>query len=150
MRSPAPLARRALVVEDHGALRRGLEESLTERCREVRSCGSLPEAQRLLARYVPDLILLDLALGDGDGLELARAVARMTPRPALIVMTAGTSRSALEELRRIGVADLLLKPFTRSALDRALHAACVDVRGERARGARPFLRRLLSRWRDPR
>ena len=61
-----------LVVEDHPVNRMLLERVLELEQLEVLTAGSLTEAARVLERTVPPVIVLDLQLPDGDGLDLVR------------------------------------------------------------------------------
>ena len=88
-----------------------VERGLRENGFETRVAGSLREASDFLTRCLPDLVVLDLGLPDGEGLHLLERVRTEHPRlPAIIT----TARSALE--RRLdafeaGADDYLVKPF---------------------------------------
>ncbi len=102
---------RILVVEDEvkiaGFLRRGLEEE----GHHVLSAPDLEGARALLRDDMPDLLLVDRMLPDGDGLSLVRECRRKDARVAVICLTA---RDRLEERvagLREGADDYLVKPF---------------------------------------
>ena len=87
---------RVLLVDDHpmiGAaldmLLRGSSYDLLGRARSV------AEANREIARLKPDLLLLDVNLPDGSGLDVLRRVVRSRARPRVILLTAGMDDSQL-------------------------------------------------------
>ena len=78
---------------------------------DVRAAGSRAEAARALADGDVDLVLTDVRLPDGDGIEVLRHVKAATPETAVVVMTAyGTSETAVAA-RKLGAEAYILKPF---------------------------------------
>lgn len=80
---------------------------------DVTQCASGPEALALVAGYRPDVILLDMMMPGMTGRETLvqlRALAGLAQTPA-VFMTARAQASELEELRAIGAADVISKPF---------------------------------------
>ncbi len=98
----------ALIVDDDPSARSGLQELVEAEGFTTMSAGTLAEAREALARQ-PDIVLLDLMLPDGSGLELLRD--RQVRGDMQIVVTTGhaTLESSIEALR-LGAADYLLKP----------------------------------------
>src|SRR5580704_10768372 len=75
-----------LLVEDDEVLRKVFQRTLTREGYRVLSAADVPEALRLVQGQTPRLALLDLCLGDGDGLELARELrARYADVPLIMV-----------------------------------------------------------------
>lgn len=114
---------RILVVEDDPALSRLVVDELEASGRRVEAATTLAEARQSLAGRAPDLVVSDLRLPDGHGMELVRElIARPdSERPAIIVVTAfGSVRQAVEALQA-GADDFLTKPLD---LDHFL--ICVD------------------------
>lgn len=118
-----PTARRILIVEDNPALRRSLEEALLARAPTVVACGTVTEARELLARVRPDLLVLDVALPDGDAFDVLTAAQALEVAPVVVAMSgeAGPDQSFL--LAQRGVRAYVRKPFALDALDRALDVA---------------------------
>jgi DNA-binding response OmpR family regulator len=77
----------------------------------------------IIDTLVPDLVLTDLYLSDGDGLAVARHARRRVPPLPVILITAYHSPDALAAAAEIGAADCLRKPFAMAELDRAVRAA---------------------------
>jgi CheY-like chemotaxis protein len=82
--------KRVLVVDDHELNLRLLERLLELHGREVRAADSLAAAERALAEEQPALIVLDLNLPDGSGLDLTRKL-KSEPRTASIPIVACTA-----------------------------------------------------------
>jgi CheY-like chemotaxis protein len=81
---------RVLVVDDHEFNLRLLERLLEREGRKVRAADSLAAAERALAEEQPAMIVLDLNLPDGSGLELTRKL-KSEPRTASIPIVACTA-----------------------------------------------------------
>ena len=101
---------RALIVDDDLGFRLGLAEAVGREGLEVATAGSLAEARADVARAAPDVVLLDLSLPDGSGMELLPDLEALPEPPGVILITGqATVETAVEALRR-GVADYLTKP----------------------------------------
>ena len=90
---PVPAASRrgrVLVVDDHELNLKLFERLLEREGREVRCANSLAAAERALAEEQPAMIVLDLNLPDGSGLELTRRL-KAEPRTASIPIVACTA-----------------------------------------------------------
>ncbi|MFN8091508.1 MAG: sigma-54 dependent transcriptional regulator [Vicinamibacteria bacterium] len=104
-------ARRILIVDDAQSMREMLAILLKKEGLDVRAAGSRAEAARALAEGDVDLVLTDVRLPDGDGIEVLRHVKAATPETAVVVMTAyGTSETAVAA-RKLGAEAYILKPF---------------------------------------
>jgi two-component system OmpR family response regulator len=114
---------RALVVEDGERLRGTVADSLRAWAREVHACGTLAEALDLVARWHPDLLVLDFRLPDGDARDLLRKVAGRGPAATTIAMSAFARPDESFALAGLGVRAYLAKPFHASDLDAAIRQA---------------------------
>ena len=101
---------KVLVVEDDREIRGLLQSVLALEGFEVRSAVSLSEARALLAHDVPDLVILDLGLPDGDGGSLVHAC-RARHRLPVIVVSARQDEARKVALLDAGADDYLVKPF---------------------------------------
>lgn len=102
---------RILLVEDDEGLRELLREELEDQGFQIIEAASAEEADTLLQKNLPDLIISDLRLPAADGLALLGQTRRMESPPSFIIVTAfGTVSRAVEALRA-GADDFLTKPL---------------------------------------
>jgi CheY-like chemotaxis protein len=102
-----------LVVDDHPVNRLLLESVLELEGIDVLGAGSIAEAERLLERSVPPVIVLDLQLPDGYGLDLVRRL-QADPRTAgcaIVACTAGDTEHEDVQARGAGCAAFVSKPI---------------------------------------
>jgi len=104
-------APRVLIVDDE----RSLVEFLTVLCAgegyDVATALSFAEARERLAERTPDLVLCDIIMPDGNGLDLLKEMVAHSGAPAVIMMTAYTSTKTAIEAIKLGAYDYLAKPF---------------------------------------
>ena len=108
---------KVLIVEDDLATRKGLEESIRDLGGETRSVGTVKEASRAIDEFDPRLLIVDIHLPDGDGIDILRS-ARETDadREGIVITGQGSIDNAIEALRA-GAADYLLKPLRPAQLE---------------------------------
>ena len=92
-------AARVLVVDDHELNLKLLQRVLELGGHDVLTAGSLSAADEVLARELPALIVLDLQLPDGDGLDLARRL-KAKPETASCVIVACTAEAMQGDAER--------------------------------------------------
>jgi two-component system response regulator AtoC len=107
---------RILVVDDEAAQRAILSEILSDEGHEVATAASGHEAMRYLASQPCDLLITDLRMPDGDGLELLREAHRAAPDLEILLMTAYATVATAIEAMKNGAADYLQKPFRKDEL----------------------------------
>ena len=111
-----------LIVEDDKALSQGLCKALQDQRRQVIACPGLSCARAQLLCGLPSLILLDINLPDGSGLELLREVKAQAPGLPVILLTAkDTDMDVVEGLDQ-GADDYITKPFSLSVLRARVNA----------------------------
>ena len=76
---------KVLVVEDDSEIRALLQASLTVEGFEVQTAVSLSEATALLRHKPPDIVVLDLGLPDGDGVQLVHELRKQHTTPVIVV-----------------------------------------------------------------
>lgn len=102
-----PGAVRALVVEDDDSIGEPLELGLRREGFEVTRARTVAEA---LAAEEPSIVLLDLGLPDGDGLDLCRRLRARSAVPIIVVTARGEEVDRVVGLE-LGADDYLVKPF---------------------------------------
>ncbi|WP_174296381.1 nitrogen regulation protein NR(I) [Sphingomonas bacterium] len=112
-----------LVVDDDRAIRTVVAQALRRAGHEVTAVATLRELDAALARERPDVLLTDVVLPDGDGLERAAAVARSHPELPVIVFSARNTLSTAVRATEAGAFDYLPKPFDLDMLTRSVAAA---------------------------
>ena len=103
-------AGRILVVEDEAELRRFVALSLGREGFDVHEAGNLERALIEAASRRPDLVLLDLGLPDGDGVDVVRDLRTWSQVPVVVLSARGDERDKIEALDA-GADDYLIKPF---------------------------------------
>ncbi|EPW5279376.1 two-component response regulator DpiA [Yersinia enterocolitica] len=111
-----------LVVEDETPLAEMHAEFIKQssHCHEVWLAGNLQQARSMVARFHPDLILLDNYLPDGSGLELLRELTLQGFSGGIIFVTAASDSETVSEAIRYGVFDYLIKPVAYERLEQSL------------------------------
>jgi DNA-binding NtrC family response regulator len=112
-----------LIVDDEASLRDFLTIVFEGDGWNVSTADSLDEARAALAKNEPDLILCDLMLPDGSGLDLLREVKAQSPSVAVIMITAHTSTKSAVEALKAGAFDYIAKPFDIDELKIIVHNA---------------------------
>ena len=128
---------RVLVVDDDPALRRACCEVVSRIGFEPAPAASVPEARVALRHRAADLVLLDLKLPGGGGLQLLEEIKERYPEAAVIVMTAFATVGSAVEAMRIGASDYLTKPFAleelTGVLERSARRVHFDLQSRRLR-----------------
>ncbi len=99
-----------LVVDDELPMRRFLRASLSAHGYHVLEAGTCEEAVRLATSHNPALILLDLGLPDGDGIDLTRRFREWSKAPILVLSARGRETDKVAALDA-GADDYVTKPF---------------------------------------
>ncbi len=107
----------------------------------VDTAHSVAEARKALARATYDLVLSDVLMPDGNGLELLKEINTQEPCPAVIMMTAYTSTKTAIEAMKAGAADYISKPFDVDELKIVVHKA---LEREKLADENVYLRRELE------
>ena len=107
MTEPVP---RVLVVEDEAEIRRFVSQSLEREGFEVYQADSLQRGLIEAGTRRPDLLVLDLGLPDGDGVDLIRELRGWSNIPILVLSARSDEADKIEALDA-GADDYLIKPF---------------------------------------
>jgi DNA-binding NtrC family response regulator len=117
-------------VEDTRSLATVYENYLARAGHSVHIAATAAEALRLWREEEPRLVLLDLVLPDGDGIEVLREIRARGDTTRVIVITAHGSINRAVEAMREGAFDFLVKPFDERRLLGAVENALASIRDE--------------------
>ena len=104
-----------LIVEDDGVLAQGLKRALKTEEREIKICGKLREVREILRDGLPDLMILDVNLPDGNGVEFREEVKRQWRFP-VILRTANDMEADIVAEVEAGADWYMTKPFNHGEL----------------------------------
>ncbi|HXI65650.1 MAG TPA: response regulator, partial [Gemmatimonadales bacterium] len=107
MADPAPVV---LLIEDEPQMRRFLRAALENESYRLVEAGTAREGLAQAAGQNPDIILLDLGLPDGDGIDLTRRLREWARTPIVVISARGQERDKVAALDA-GADDYLTKPF---------------------------------------
>jgi len=114
---------RILLAEDEPAVAASVEEQLRALGHEiVGEAATGEEAVSLAAQTEPDVVVMDIVMPDGDGIEAARRIAEQSPTP-VVFLSGHFDEELLEGVVASGGLAYLLKPATSGQLQAALTLA---------------------------
>jgi DNA-binding NarL/FixJ family response regulator len=120
----APL--RVLVVDDHPIWRDGVARDLEAAGITVcGTAGDVAQAVRVATATRPDVVLLDLHLPDGSGVDVARALAVLDPPPRVLVLSASGERQDVLDALTAGATGYLVKSASSAELVEAVRRVAV-------------------------
>lgn len=99
-----------LLVEDNEGIIMGLQYLLEQEGYVCQTARRRREAQRMLQKELPDLMLLDIGLPDGDGYQLCESVRQQYAFP-IIFLTAREEEEDVVHAFDLGADDYIIKPF---------------------------------------
>ena len=127
---------KTLLLEDDAALGSGIQLALQSQTMQITLCTTLKQARRALSLSPFDLLILDVNLPDGSGLELLRQLRKSRDVP-VILLTANDMEMDIVTGLESGADDYITKPFSlavlrarvNAQLRRGAHpqASCVEI-----------------------
>ena len=147
--TPAPPPVRILLCDDHAVVRAGLLALLGSEpdIEVVGEAGSGEEAVALAAKLTPDVVLMDLQLGEGiDGVEATRRIASGTDGVHVLVLTTYDTDADITRAIEAGATGYLLKAERPEELFAAIRSAAQG----RTTLSPPVASRVMARIRTPR
>jgi DNA-binding NarL/FixJ family response regulator len=138
---------KVLLVDDHPVVREGLRGMLAAEpdLEVVAEAGGAAEAVAAVRAHLPDVVLMDLRMPDGDGVEATARVLAQRPLTRVVVLTTYETDADILRAVEAGAAGYLLKDASRHELAQAIRAA---ARGETVL-APSVAAKLVSRMRSP-
>jgi DNA-binding NarL/FixJ family response regulator len=115
---------RLLVVDDHEVVRQGLVAVLSrhEEFQIVAEAGSVAESLAAAKRFEPDLVVMDVRLPDGSGIEACREIRNELPGTRVVMLTSYPDEEAVLSAILAGASGYLLKQIRGRDLVSALEA----------------------------
>ena len=100
-----------LLIDDEEDVRYSFQRIFDSPEIELATASSGEEGLKVIPKFKPDLVLMDIRMGGMNGLETLRRIRAADPKLLVILMTAyGTTQTAIEAMK-LGAYDYLLKPF---------------------------------------
>jgi DNA-binding NarL/FixJ family response regulator len=123
------IRRRVLIVDDHPIVRQGLKRMIDAES-DLEVCGeadSEPNARNAVRELDPDIVIVDLSLQEGDGLELVRAVHAHHPDVPMLVLSMHDEAIYAERMLAEGASGYIMK---QAAADQLLTALRTVLQGD--------------------
>jgi len=105
------MTRKLLIVDDEQSLLDLLEILFQDQGHKVLTARSMAEAREILHKTRPDLVLCDIMMPDGNGLDLLAEIRQQDDPPPVLMMTAYTSTRSAIEATKLGAYYYISKPF---------------------------------------
>ncbi len=102
---------KALVFDDERTIRKVLEKILKKEGIEVKSYESGKDALKKITGEKPDIVFLDISLGDSNGMEILKSLVSLENRPYVIMISGHDEYNYLIEAMKLGAFDYIPKPF---------------------------------------
>jgi DNA-binding NarL/FixJ family response regulator len=117
-----------IIVDDHPLIREGIFRILQseKNIQIIGAAGSCAETRHLLAKNQPDVLILDLQLPDGSGLNLSVEFKNAYPDLKIVILTGYMSQSDIKTILRFGVQGVVLKEEAPEVLCQAVLGAKLD------------------------
>ena len=109
-----------LIIDDEILVATMLADAVSNQGHDVTVAHDGEEGLVLIDQNRPDALFLDVKLGELSGIEVLRRIRRTDPRLPVILITGHAGPEELDEARRLGVMDILEKPFVLNHLSGAL------------------------------
>ena len=107
--------KKILIIEDNEIIIKGLKYLLEQEQFEVQVCLNAQEAMNIIGKQEFDLIVLDIALPDGNGFEICEYIKQYTDIP-IIFLTAKDEEQDVVKGLDMGAEDYIIKPFRNKEL----------------------------------
>jgi len=117
---------RVVIVDDHTLFREGLRTILEmeDDIEVVADAENAEDIVELIWQTRPDVLLLDIRMPQGSGLDAVPAVLRISPRTQVLVLTACDEKEEHVRAFKLGAKGVILKDSARQTLMQAIHTVC--------------------------
>jgi DNA-binding response OmpR family regulator len=115
-----------LVVDDEIEVTELIEEFLKESGYQVMVAKSKKELLEIIPQFDPGIVLLDIRLPDGDGIEILKEIRSLYPKIEVIMVTGLADRQIALEALQNGAIDYITKPIDLAYLANSVLAKAVE------------------------
>ena len=108
------MAKKILIADDSLFMRRILKDILSDKYTIVEA-ESGSKAEQQFKEEKPDLILLDIIMPEGEeeGIRVLQKIGKSNPKAKVVMISAVGQDSIIEECKKLGAVDYIVKPFDR-------------------------------------
>ncbi len=138
---------RVLVIDDDPGLSEVIELLLSEEGYKPAHAGTVRDGVERALSDAPDVVVTDLKLPDGTGLDVVERVRAARPELPLILITSYSSLDSAIGALRAGAVDYLIKPFENDDFLRAIERA-VAARRSPPLAIEAYIRDVVERYQD--
>jgi DNA-binding NtrC family response regulator len=135
---------RVVVIDDEPQVRKSLYRVLSDEGYKVDTAESAREGFELVERLKPHIVILDLKLPDGSGLDVLKLISELDESIQTIVISAYAEVQLAVEAMKMGAAEFLKKPYELEEITLALRGVAKNVARERHLSL--YRRRELDRF----
>ena len=137
---------RLMLVDDHEVVRLGLHSLFmqSDRIAVVAEAGTVAAAIELAARHRPDVVLMDIRLPDGSGVDACRQILSANPAVKVLFLTSHSDDEAVVSTVLAGASGYLLKEIGASALIAAIEAVDAGQSILDPKVTQPVLRKMAN------
>ena len=113
-----------LIIDDRETVRQALEDRLSHapEIELVGAAGSAEEGMEAVRTLAPDVVLLEIKMADGSGLDACRRIVEAAPASHVIVLTSYMDEAERQAAFRAGAASYVLKDIDSQRLIRAIES----------------------------
>ncbi len=113
---PPRCSMKLLVVDDSDLIRRAIRRTLEKPNDEIETAGDGLAALKVVERFDPDVVTMDISMPHMDGLTCIEGILRIRPNARILVISALKDKPTAVEAIKRGAQGYLLKPFTADSL----------------------------------
>ena len=110
--TPAPTAPRVLIVDDHKLFRSGVRAELEPLLEILAEAGTVEEAEAAIAEHQPDVVLLDVHMPGGGGVEVIRRATAADLRPTFLALSVSDAAEDVIAVIRAGARGYVTKSIS--------------------------------------
>ncbi|NQY21032.1 MAG: response regulator transcription factor [Campylobacteraceae bacterium] len=115
-----------LCVEDEDGIRKRLVNTLKYYFNDIYDCNCGDEAYNLYLEYKPNIIITDIQMRNGDGIELVKRIRENDSSTKIIMLSAFNNEEYLMDLINLNINFFILKPLNSEKLIKALLSSLAD------------------------